>query len=138
MGSENVELAWRGVETFNRGDLDAIEELWADDVELDFSASRSPYAGVYEGKKEARRFLEETISAWETVRWEPKEIVAVGRDEVLIDNVMKARGRGSGVDVEGHGAQLWTARDGLLTHLRLFQSRAEAEEWLTRRGEEDG
>jgi hypothetical protein len=46
---------------------------------------------------------------------------------------MRARGRGSGVEVEGHGAQLWTARDGLLARMRLFQSREEADAWLAER-----
>ena len=133
MASENLELAGRGVDAFNSGDLDAIAELWTDDITIDFSASRSPYAGVYTGKEEARRFMEEARDTWDELRWEPRELVEVGPDEVLIDNVMKARGVGSGVEVEGRGAQLWTVRDGLLAHLRLFQSREEAEEWLARR-----
>ena len=133
MASENLELARRGVETFNSGDLHAIAELWTDDITIDFSASRSPYAGVYSGKEEARRFMEEARDTWDELRWEPGEIVEVGPDEVLVDNVMRARGRGSGVEVEGRGAQLWTVRDGRLAHLRLFQSREEAEEWLEER-----
>jgi len=134
MGSENLELGRRGVDVFNSGDVDAILELLADDITIDFSASISPYAGVYSGKKDARKFLQETREAWDMIRWEPREIVEVGPDEVLIDNVMRARGKGSGIEVEGHGAQVWTARDGLLAHMRLFQSRAEAEEWLEERG----
>jgi ketosteroid isomerase-like protein len=134
VASENLEAARRGIDLFNSGDLDAMVEMWADDVTIDFSASISPYAGVYSGKEEARRFLEEAREAWEELRWEPRELVEVGPDEVLVDNVVRARGRGSGVEVEGHGAQLWTVRDGLLAHVRLFQSRREADEWLGRRG----
>ncbi len=130
VASENLELARRGVDVFNSGDLDAIAELWTDDITIDFSASRSPYAGVYSGKEEARQFMEEARETWDELRWEPRELVEVGPNEVLIDNVMRARGRGSGVEVEGRGAQLWTVRDGLLAHLRLFQSRREADEWL--------
>jgi uncharacterized protein len=138
MASENLELARRGVAVFNSGDLDAVEELLADDITIDFSASISPYAGVYSGKDDARRFMEEAREAWEMIRWEPREIIEVGPDEVLIDNVMRARGKGSGVEVEGRGAQLWTARDGLLARMRLFQSREEADAWLEERGPHDG
>lgn len=134
MASENLELARRGVAVFNSGDLDALQGLLADDVTIDFSASISPYAGVYSGTDDVRRFMEEAREAWEMIRWEPREIVEVGSDEVLIDNVMRARGKGSGAEVTGRGAQVWTARDGLLVHMRLFQSRAEAEEWLEERG----
>jgi ketosteroid isomerase-like protein len=133
MTSENLELARRGVEAFNGGDLDAMAELWTDDITIDFSASISPYAGMYSGKDEAKEFLRGVREVWEMIRWEPRELIEVGPDQVLVDNVVRARGRGSGVEVEGHGAQVWTTRDGLLAHARLFQSRGEAEEWLKER-----
>ena len=36
------------------------------------------------------------------------------------------RGRGSGVEVEATGAQVWTIRDGKFQRAKLYQSKAEA------------
>jgi ketosteroid isomerase-like protein len=133
MGSRNVEATTRAIEVINSGDFDAMESRMTDDVTIDFSTSIGPYAGVYRGKQEARAFLAGVFDAWEKLHWQPREVVDLHAGQVLLDNVVRGRGRGSGIEVEGHGAQIWTLRDGLVSHVRLFQSRAEAEEWLKER-----
>jgi hypothetical protein len=40
--------------------------------------------------------------------------------------LVRARGKGSGVVIEAHGASVWSVCDGKVTRAKLFQSKAEA------------
>ena len=43
---------------------------------------------------------------------------------------VRARGRGSGIIVDAHGASIWKLRDGLVTRATLYQDKDEALEAL--------
>ena len=45
---------------------------------------------------------------------------------MIVVNRVRMRGRGSGVEVEATGAQVWTIRDGKFQRAKLYQSKAEA------------
>jgi ketosteroid isomerase-like protein len=51
-------------------------------------------------------------------------------DQLLIEVRANARARGSGIELEGHMAHLYTLRDGRLVRLQAFTSTAEARESL--------
>ena len=49
MSQENVEVAQRNIEAFNRRDLRTWLATFHPDAEIDWSRSRAPHKGVYRG-----------------------------------------------------------------------------------------
>jgi hypothetical protein len=45
---------------------------------------------------------------------------------VIVINHVRMRGRGSGIDIDARGPQLWTIVDGKAQSVKLYQSKAEA------------
>jgi ketosteroid isomerase-like protein len=80
---------------------------------------------VYHGPEGVRQFWREWLQAWETVEFE-YELVDAGDSVVaLIDQRM--RGRSTELEVLlGKYAQVWTFRDGLVVHWKLYDSQSEA------------
>jgi hypothetical protein len=93
---------------------------------MDWRASRAPYAGLYEGKDQIRRMVGAIDDAWE--EWGTEIIEAIEPDDetVLITTRVHARGKGSGITVEAHGASIWKFRYGLITRATLYQNKDEA------------
>jgi hypothetical protein len=50
----------------------------------------------------------------------------VDEARVIVVNRVQMRGRGSGVEVDATGVQLWTITDGKAQRVKLYQSKAEA------------
>jgi ketosteroid isomerase-like protein len=64
------------------------------------------------------------VEAWDSLRLQVDEFIEAG-DHVVMPNTLHARGR-DGVEVQAHGAWVWTIRDGSITHLCFYQERQEA------------
>jgi len=126
MSRENVEIVRRTIDFFNTGDVDKALEEASVDFEMDWSNSIGPLRGVYGGRQEVRKVWAAFIDAWETVQWEPKEIIDVDHARVIVVNRVQMRGRGSGVDVDATGVQLWTLAAGVAQRVKLYQSKVEA------------
>src|SRR5438128_9221914 len=69
-----------------------------------------PTRGVY-GFHDAMRMFQEHVDVWEVWRTDPEEIIDAG-DQVVLTAHLQGKGKGSGVEVDAHGAQLWTLREG--------------------------
>src|SRR5262245_33555668 len=126
MSEENVELVRRVFDAYNQRDLDLMLSYGTEDLTLDVSESRSPNQGVYRGEAEVRAVWKTFVDAWDQLHWEPLELQALDADRVLSANRLTARGRGSGIEMTAHGAMIWTIRDGKVSQIRMFQSKAEA------------
>jgi ketosteroid isomerase-like protein len=128
--SENVEIVREILDSINAGDLDRALEAAQEDFEADWSNSIAPHHGVYRGRQQARDLFESFLEAWEEFRWEPQEIIEVDEARVVVVNRVRMRGRGSGVEVDARGAQLWTISRGKVRSVKIYQSKAEALEAL--------
>jgi ketosteroid isomerase-like protein len=126
MSRENVELVRRVYDAVNEGGVDAALEFAADDCVWDWSNSIGPAKGVYRGKEQVRQFTASFVDAFDEVRWDPEEIIDVDHARVIVVNHVRMRGRGSGVEVDAVGAQLWTITDGRVQSVKLYQSKADA------------
>ena len=126
MSRQNVEIVRRAIDATNRRDIDGALEAAADDFKMDWSNSIGPLKGVYRGREEVVNFWRSFIDAFESVRWDPEEIIDVDESRVIVVNHVRVRGRGSGVAVEGTGVQLWTISGGEARSMKLFQSKDEA------------
>ena len=69
--------------------------------------------------------VEGVFEGWETWEMEPERFTAVA-DQVVVVLKYRARGRGSGVEVEGRESALWTLRQGKVTRYAWFEGPEEA------------
>jgi hypothetical protein len=81
--------------------------------------------GVYHGTVSVRRFWREWLSAWETVQFEYQLVDAGDSVVVLLDQWM--RGRSTGIELPlGKYAHIYTFRDGLVVHWKVYMSQSQA------------
>jgi ketosteroid isomerase-like protein len=126
MSQENVEIVRRAFESISRRDVDGALENAAEDFELDWSNSLSPVKGIYRGKDQVRELWAGFVEAFVDLRWDAEEIIDVDESRVIAVNHSHMRGRGSGVEVDATGTQLWTFTGGKAQSLKLYQSKDEA------------
>jgi hypothetical protein len=126
MSQENVELLRRAMQEFLAGDRDFGAGLVHPDVEWDASdMDLLDTTGFYRGPEGVREFWRKWLSAWETVQFEYELVEAGDRVVALFDQRM--RGRSSGIEVAlGKYAHVYTFRDGLIVHFKLYRNQAEA------------
>src|SRR5689334_13311732 len=126
MSQANVERLRVAHEAFLAGKSEFGVELL--DPEVEWDASESPVfdnTGVYRGIEGVRQFWREWLAAWETVQFDYELVEAGDRVVALIDQRM--RGRSTGIEVPmGKYAQVYTFRDGLSVHWKLYPSQSDA------------
>jgi ketosteroid isomerase-like protein len=127
MSQENVEIVKAWYDAYNREDWDAMIKDAAPGMEVDFSRSVGPLAGVF-GLDQALRLLKEFREAWESARMEPHEFIEAG-DLVVVPGTQHVKGRG-GIEVAARGAYVWTIRNGAIERMVMYQSRQDALETL--------
>jgi ketosteroid isomerase-like protein len=125
------------VETHNveivRGMLEAVSRFDADEMiafiqpDYEFVPIMAALEGrVYRGHKGVYQWFDEMKTHWEYFECCPLEFHDLG-DRVLAFGHWRARGRASGVEVDGQPASwLGWFRDGLLCRWRTFTDREEA------------
>lgn len=126
MSQENVELVRQAFEEFLAGKADFgvglvhPEAVW-DSTEMDLLDA----VGILRGPEGVRAYWRAWLAAWESIEFE-YELVDAGDSVVaLIDQRM--RGRASGIEVTlGKYAQVYTFRDGLIVHWKIFTKQADA------------
>ena len=116
----------RVYEAWNARDIDAAAELYHPDAVYDCS-DRILNPDVYRGHDELRRFAREVDEDWASFEVYLDELVPVDSERFIALLNTRARGRASGVEVqESEAATLWTVRDGLAVHAKLFRDRRDA------------
>jgi hypothetical protein len=124
--SANVERLREAFDGFLAHEREWGAELLHPEVVWDATNSQIfDISRVYHGPDGVRQFWREWLEAWETVQFEYDLIEAGDRVVALIDQRM--RGRSTDIEVPlGKYAQLYTFRDGLIVHWKLYESQAEA------------
>ena len=124
MSQENVEVAERMVEAFNRRDIDGIANLVTPDVE--WAPAMGAIEGeVFRGREGIGTYWGRLDGAWEDYRVVADEHRDLG-EIVLTLGRMLGRGRGSGVPVDTPLGILGDYRDGKCWRVRVFLDHAEA------------
>jgi hypothetical protein len=127
MSRENVEIARRGIEQFNR-QFNSTEQLdlsfLATDVALDNSNAAFD-AAVYRGHDGVREWLSLLQGMWKRQQLEPAEFIPVGEDQVIVPIRLVSVGRDD-VKTVAHAAVVVTVRERKITHMKAFQGKAEA------------
>ena len=132
---ENVEVVRRGMEAFQRGDLEEFLAFLDPEVQV-ISPAELPNPAHTTGRDGYLEWVGRWLDAWESFEVEPKQFEPVGDRHVLIDVVELAVGKGSGVAVDMPMTYMVEVEDGLATRLHLYADRAQALA-AARAGEED-
>jgi uncharacterized protein len=119
MSRENLERSRRYYEAWNAGDLPAVMDAMAPDVEW-HGHPNLPEPGPYHDRNDVERWMRQFREAWGELAAEPVEVLDA-EDWVIALIHMTGRGRGSGVEVQG-GADVHVARfhDGDVVYFRIY------------------
>ena len=119
---ELIDRLRRGYDAFNRGDYEAATEWVHPDVVF---VSLSPGRTEYRGAEALRTWMEPDAFEWQVT--EPLEIEIAG-NRALIRQLTRARGAGSGIEVEVEAWAVWTFDDdGRVTRMENFLEHEEDE-----------
>jgi ketosteroid isomerase-like protein len=138
MRNENVALVESAFEAWNRGDLDTFAGHAAEDVAW-LEVSGRPEGGASErvGRARMREGLGSLFDAFESYRLDVEQLHDLGDRVVAIVREV-ARGRASGVEVDGRWGYLITVRDGAMTRIEAYRDAAVALEAAGLGAENDG
>jgi ketosteroid isomerase-like protein len=121
------ELVSQIVEALNRGDIDGMLARMHPDFEWT-PLEASPVAQVYRGHEQVRRYVEDWLRTFDSLRLELEDLTEAGdRVVAMVDG--RGRGRGSGLEIETRFCQVWTIRDGAAV---AMEEHATLEEALSR------
>jgi ketosteroid isomerase-like protein len=94
MSQKNVELVRRTIDLFNAREIDRALDGSARDFEVDWSNSIGPLKGIYRGRQRALKLWRSFFDAWDSVQWDPEEIIEVDHTQVVVMNHVRMRGPG--------------------------------------------
>jgi ketosteroid isomerase-like protein len=124
VSQENVEVALRGIEAFNRHDAQALQALCTPDVE--WVPLRAALEGTsYRGPNAVSQMFADFDESWESLRFDHDEIHDFG-DRILITGRLRAMGRATGVDLDTALSVVMRFRDGRLASFRSYTDASEA------------
>jgi len=121
MSQENVEIVRRlialGEQAREGGLSEAPADLVTPDVEIDLSR-RVFNPETYRGLDGLRRLHEQMQEVWAEWHVTAERIVAAG-DRVVSIEMVRGRGRGSGLETESRYASIWTFVDGRVARIEI-------------------
>ena len=126
VSTEKAEIVRRWSERWTQHDVPGLMAALVDDVEVDFSNAEGPFRGVYSGRDAVIGLCRAQWEPWDEVTMDVERMVDCGEHRLATATVLHAKGRTSGVDVEAHVANLWTFRNGKVSHCKLFQTMDQA------------
>jgi uncharacterized protein len=121
---QGVELVRGIIQALNRGDLDAMLGHMHPDFEWT-PLETSPVARVYRGRAQVRRYVEDWLGTFESLRLELEDPTQVA-DRVVVEVRGHGRGRASGVELETRFCQVWTLREGTAVAMEEHATREQA------------
>jgi uncharacterized protein len=134
MPEEDVESLRKVYAEWSEGNFRPVTDVYGADLEWGWSEEFPGLEGVVREPAAKSERLVRWLSSWQEWRVEPEDFIASG-DHVVVLCRYTGRGRGSGVDVDTHGAHLWTFREGRAIRLKIFSSRERALEAAGLEGE---
>jgi ketosteroid isomerase-like protein len=125
MSAENVEIANRVIDAFNRRDVDGLAELTTQDVVWVPAFPGAVEDGSYRGREGIESYFAEIRNTWEELRVFGDELRDLS-DRVLVLGRTEGRGRGSGVQVDAPLGFVVEFRNGRISRVQGFLDHGEA------------
>ncbi len=107
---EVIERFKEGFECWNGGELDLMQDMYAEDGEFDVSAVFTD-TQPYKGYESMRRQWDEMWETWEGIRQDPLEVFDLGGGRFLVEVRLWGKGKRSGVEVDQRFAYIYTVRE---------------------------
>lgn len=125
---ENTPLVQNAYEAFGRGDIAALAELIADDIEWinPGDPGDNPNAGTFTGKEAVLGWFGGLAASRDYTTFEPREFIAQN-DKVVCLVYAEATVRDTGRVFVNHEAQVWTVRDGKIARFQNYLDTAAAD-----------
>jgi uncharacterized protein len=120
MSSSNLEIVRQGFEAYARGDIAAA--MAHHHPEVVFNPAEEP---PIRGRDAVRDYVERWEEPWEDYEAEAEEFIDAG-DRVVVALRVKARGTGSGAEVDARSYQVHTLESGRLVRMDEYLDRGEA------------
>jgi ketosteroid isomerase-like protein len=123
----NTQLAQDAYAAFGRGDMPALAEVMADDIEWvsPGDPGDDPLAGTYSGKDNVLGWFGKLAETLDFQTFEPRDFIAQG-DKVVSTVYAEATVRSTGRSFVNDEAHVWTFRDGKLARFRIYFDTAAA------------
>jgi ketosteroid isomerase-like protein len=129
-GKTDLERVRDIYEEWRRGDYSGHTEIFHPEMTAETFEMGDPIRS--ESYEEFLDNMREWLSTWERpLTIEAEDFIQAG-DRILVLIHWTGRGKGSGVEIEGRGAHLWTFRDGLVARHETYRDRDQAKAALAR------
>jgi ketosteroid isomerase-like protein len=130
MSKETLSTLRRGYEAFNRGDTSSLAELARElatpDVEWGATGAFPGVEGMYRGPEAIEKWMGVIRSAWEEFEASIDEVLDDRDDVLVVAELLRGRGRGSGVEVEMRIFSVYWFETGKIRKRAAFTERSEA------------
>jgi ketosteroid isomerase-like protein len=128
-----VDIARRGVDAFNRGDVEALAADTTEDVELFPALAGAVEGGGFRGRAGIEAYFQITAETWSEFRILAEDLSDLG-DRVLVVRRIWGRGKGSRVPVEAPNAIVMDFRGSKAWRIHSYFNQAEALEDVLQEG----
>ncbi len=125
MGQTNVEIVQQLYASFGRGDIPAVLNRLADDVDWCQSGPESifPFAGTRHGKNQMMTYFQALGQSLNIHVFEPREFIAHD-DKIIVFGYEKGEAKLTGLKYEFDWVHVFTLRNGKVTQYRDYYDTA--------------
>jgi ketosteroid isomerase-like protein len=121
---DNVKIAQQAYENFKAGNIPALLNLVADDVEWILpEVAGVAISGTREGRDEVADFFKTLNETQEVIRFEPREFIAQN-DQVVVLGSYSFRVKATRQRFESDWAHVFTIQNGHIVHFQEFTDTA--------------
>jgi len=120
--AERLRLAYQA---FNEGGVEAFLERLAPEFQLKDRESSPDRAETRYGKEGIKQLFDSYMESCAALRLEPQEFIDCG-DQIVLSLHQRVRGKGSGAEVVGNIAHVWTMRGEAPYRLMIFGDKESA------------
>ncbi len=124
---DNIAATQELFTAFGAGDIPGILSHCNDDIRIEFYGPSDiiPYAGMYDGMNDARRFFETVLSSVDIHVFDAEEFIADG-DKVIVTGVLHLTAKSTGRDIKSPFVHIITMKNGKWQKFRDFMNTHEA------------